>query len=125
MTYSTRLHRITPLRGDPPMRSIFAAATVLFAASLFTGCAAQVDPSIGTDEEAVDESSDALSAYGQKLVGSYRLGAGFSFEFDALVLKSDGTYFLHRNIYCITTPCPTREEGRFRGYRPPSGSVIG
>lgn len=105
------------------MRSFLAACFV--ASFALTGCAVDVDREDGETEGDTTENAGALSTYGEKLVGAYETKVG-SADFDKIVLKSDGTYFTTKTIYCITTPCdPIREDGKFIGYRPVAGSFIG
>ena len=99
--------------------------TTFFAAALaLTGCSAGSDH--GTDgDETTEGAIDALSTYGKKLVGAWKVKPGDSFELDEIVLKGDGSYFWHHDIYCIKAPCPTDGFGRWIGYAPAKGSVQG
>ena len=42
-----------------------------------------------------------------------------------LVLESNGKFFWHHNIFCLTTPCPTSDAGTWTGYAPAKGEVQG
>jgi hypothetical protein len=93
----------------------FFATTLIAAAFAVTGCSASVDSETTDDDDVIEQSSDELTAYGKKLVGAWTLQKEQWFEFDDLVLKSDGTYFSSKNIVCITTPCnPIRQAGKFK-----------
>jgi len=105
------------------MRSIFAVSVVA-AAFVFAGCAVQSD--VTTDDEAaVGEADAALTAYGKSLIGAWSKVSDNGLDLDNLVLRADGTFIWHHNIMCFTTPCPTRDEGKFIAYKPTSGSVMG
>lgn len=103
------------------MRSIFA---LLAAASLvFSGCAAQ--SAAEGEDEIVGDADEALTSYGASLVGAWRVMDGYSLDLNELVLKADGTFIWHHNIFCVKAPCPTRDEGKFIAYKPAAGSVQG
>ena len=104
------------------MRSIFAVS-VLAASFVFTGCAAQ--SGLETDEETVGDADEALTSYGKSLIGAWRVQDSYSFDLNELVLKADGTFIWHHNIFCVKAPCPTRDEGRFIAYKPAAGTVQG
>lgn len=95
------------------MRSFFAASVLLASAFAFTGCAAQaVDK--GDDEGEADVADEALTKYGEQLVGAFASGTTAS-PFDHVVFHADGTFFADEVITCVTTPCdPIRTEGAFK-----------
>src|SRR4051794_8902021 len=88
------------------MRHFFAVGLVAAAFAL-TGCAANTDSSSSDGDQQLGEESSAISGWGKKLVGAWEVQKGSTFDFDDLVLKSDGTYLWHRNIMCKMAPCPT------------------
>jgi hypothetical protein len=103
----------------------FFATTLIAAAFAVTGCAASSDSDLANDTELTGEQSSEISAWGRKLIGAWEIQTGYSFEFDDLVLKSDGTYFWHRNIICKTAPCPTDSAGTYTTTAPSWGTVQG
>lgn len=105
------------------MRSIFAVSVVA-ASLIFSGCAAQ-SASDADDESAVGEADEALTAYGKSLIGAWRVLPGYTLDLNELVLKGDGTFIWHHDIKCITTPCPTRDDGKWIAYKPAPGTVQG
>jgi hypothetical protein len=111
------------------MRSFFAAAvtSVLVVSSMaFAGCAVDTATDGGDDDSASAESAAALSAYGEKLVGSWKYQTGGAADFTWIVLKGDGTFFTEQQIFCIKAPCINpRTEGKFIGYKPTSGHSYG
>jgi hypothetical protein len=105
------------------MRSLFTTS-ILAAAIALVGCSAGTDHSV--DDETTEGASDALSVYGKKLVGAWKVQVPGSFEIDELVLEAGGSWFWHHDIYCFAAPCYTRDEGkRWIGYAPPHGSDLG
>src|SRR5260370_161278 len=82
----------------PHMKTLFTTS-FLAAALALTGCSAGTDHPV--DGESTEGASDALSAYGKKLVGAWKVHTPGSFEFDELVLESNGKFFWHHNIVCI------------------------
>jgi len=105
------------------MRSIFAVSVVVAAFGL-TGCAVQSDAPVD-DEGAVGEADEALTAYGKSLIGAWSKTTENGLDLDDLVLRADGTFIWHHNIFCIKAPCPTRDEGKIIAYKPAAGSVMG
>ncbi len=104
------------------MRSIFAVSVFLATSIAVTGCALD---SGDADDESLDDTGEALSATGSKLVGAYRTSNAAS-DFDVLVLKSDGSYFAEEHVVCVTTPCPPiRQEGRFIAHKAPKHGFLG
>ena len=89
--------------------SLALVALSLSTAFAVTGCAADT-----SEEEAVaDESEDALTAAGKKLIGSYKDDSG---SFHGLILTNvkagQANEFIadvDTGIRCITTPCPSSE----------------
>lgn len=105
------------------MRAFLAACFV--ASFALTGCAVNVDRDDAESEGDTTENAGALSAYGEKLVGAFNTTSTAA-DFDNIVLKSDGTYFSTKTIWCIKAPCePLRDEGKFIGYKPQKGSFLG
>jgi len=105
------------------MRSL-APTALLLASIAFAGCAVQVDNPT-SDDDTSDESAAALSAYGEKLVGAYKIASGTG-DFTWLVLQGDGHYFTETQIFCVRAPCINpRENGKFIGYKPKAGSSVG
>jgi hypothetical protein len=103
------------------MRSLvlcFAAALVL------SGCAASSESS-QDDEASVGEADEALTAYGKSLIGAWSVLPDYSLDLHHLVLKGDGTFIWHHDIKCFTTPCLTRDEGKWIAYKPAPGTVQG
>ncbi len=97
------------------MRSIFAASFLVASVSAFalSGCAAQaVDQA--DDEGEAEVAGEALSKYGQQLVGAFATGAKAS-SFDHVVFHADGTFFADEIVQCFAPPCdPIRTEGKFK-----------
>ncbi|MEO7097467.1 MAG: hypothetical protein ABI175_29670 [Polyangiales bacterium] len=105
------------------MRSLITTSFLAATLAVF-GCSAGTDHSV--DDETTEGASDALSVYGKKLVGAYKVHTPGSFEIDELVLEAGGDWFWHHNIFCIKAPCPTRDEGKtWIGYAPAKGSDQG
>lgn len=103
------------------MRSVLA----LLASLALAGCAVNVDHDDAENESDSSETAGALSTYGEQLTGAYETGAPYV-EFNNIVLKSDGTYFSTKKIYCLTLPCdPIRDQGKFIGYKPAKGYFLG
>ena len=110
------------------MRSFFAVVSSVMVVSSMAVAGCAVDTARdGDDDSASSESAAALSAYGEQLVGSYKIATGSSAgDFTWIVLKNDGTFFTEQQIFCFTTPCINpRSEGKFVGYKPTSGHSYG
>jgi hypothetical protein len=101
----------------------FVATSLIAAAFAITGCSASVDPENDTDQ--VSAESSEISAWGRKLIGAWEIQKDYEFDFDALVLKSDGTYFTYHDIVCFAAPCDTGSAGTYKLHAPTGGGVIG
>ncbi|MCC6648869.1 MAG: hypothetical protein IT374_25300 [Polyangiaceae bacterium] len=97
----------------------------LLVAFALAGCGgADADPSSDTatdtsEQEAVSQEALTGSQVAKKLVGSWQ---GASSEYPRVELGAKGDYTLDTGIRCITTPCPSGEEGEWALFRGVSGA---
>ncbi len=88
------------------------SALVLASSLVLTGCAAQ---SVGDADEdpSTLQASDALSAFGAKLVGQYRAADS---KYPVVSLNKDDTYTFDTGIRCIAAGCASGDAGRWAVY---------